>query len=162
MTVLEDYKKKLRIDEHALEIALRDHPDLVFDIGQELALAISNRDEAKQELDELRAEVANELRAEASRNDERITDSAVNSGVELDKRVKSANDAFLARKLEASQWQVLKEACEQRSYALSKLVDLYLANYYSNIEKRGADARDSDMKNARAQAVKDHRKRVTV
>lgn len=150
MSKLDTFRKKLVIDEHALEIALREHPQLVYDVGIELALAISNRDEAKQTLEELEAETAISLRREAELAEERVTDKSIESQVKFNRGVKEANAFFLEKKLEAAQWSVLKDSFDQRSYALSKLVDLYLANYYSNIEKTGA----GDYKTAQAAKVK--------
>lgn len=134
---LEDLRKKLQIDEHSLEIELKNFPNLVDDVGQASVLAISYRDEAKQELDEIEAKVDSEIRSEAAEANEKVTEKDVESQKKLDPKVKAANKKFLDLKLEAAQWGVLKEAFEKKSYALSKLVDLYIANYYSEIEKKG-------------------------
>ena len=157
---LERLQKKLQIDEHGLEIALRDLPTLIEEVGQAYVLSISERDEAKQELDEIEAIVDSEIRSEAVANDEKVTEKDVDSQKKLDKRVKAANKKFLDLKLESAQWGVLKEAFEKRSYALSKLVDLYISNYYSDIEKKG----NGDFKTVQSHRVKkelsERRKRV--
>jgi hypothetical protein len=132
MTDIKKLEAKLAINEHALDVALREHPDLFYKVAVELALAISNRDEAKQDLEETEAEVDMELRKDAALISVKTTEKEIESNKKADKRVKSANDRFLAERLNAARWTALKESFEQRSYALSKLVDLYLANYYSS------------------------------
>lgn len=150
--ILETLAGRLSINEHALDIALREHPDLFYTVATELALAISNRDEAKMEVDEVEAKVASEIRHRASVDDEKVTDKSVSDQVKLDKRVQAANTKFIEERLNAAKWTALKEAYESRSYAISKLVDLYLANYYSTIEKKN----DTDYRTVRSQQIKDH------
>ena len=162
MNKLESFRAKLQIDEHSLEIELRDYPKFVDDIGQAHVLAISDRDAAKDDLDQIEAKADYEIRESAALADEKITNPEVESQKKLDPKVKAANKKFLELKLLAAQWGVLKEACEKRSYALSKLVDLYIANYYSEIEKKG----EGDFKTMQSHRVKielkERRKRVEV
>ena len=155
---LKQLEEKLKIDEHALEIALRDNPALFYDVASELALAISQRDEAKQDLDELEAEVDMELRQAASVSGERTTEKEIESNKKADKRVKAATDRFLQLRYDAAKWTALKDAYEQRSYALSKLVELYISNYYSSQDHKPAS---TTLRDTRAEHVKQSRaKRV--
>ena len=151
---------KLKIDEHALDIALREHPDLFYQVATELALAISNRDEAKQDLDEVEAEVDIELRNAAAISGEKTTETQIQSNKKISKKVKSANDKFLAERLNAAKWTALKEAYESRSYALSKLVDLHLANYYSSNEDKKVNG--PALRDVRAQEVRQANQRARV
>jgi hypothetical protein len=152
MADLKQLEAKLRIDEHALDIALREHPDLFYKVATELALAISNRDEAKQDLEEIEAQVDMELRKAAAVSDTKTTEKEIESNKKVDKKVKAANDKFLEERFNAAKWTALKEAYEARSYALSKLVDLFLANYYSANEDNRTGA--TTLRDARAQHVK--------
>jgi hypothetical protein len=153
MTTLKQLEDKLVIDEHALDVALREHPDLFYKVASELALAISNRDEAKQDLDQIEAVVDSELRKAALIGIEKVTEKAIESNKNKDKRVVSANDTFLEKRYDAAKWSALKEAYEQRSYALSKLVDLYLANYYSTNEDKRTNG--PAMRDVRAEQIKE-------
>ena len=158
MSNMQRLKDGLKIDEHSLDTALRDHPDLFYDVGMQLALAISNRDEAKQNLDETEAAVDLEIRAECARLNEKTTETQIQSLKKVDPKVKKANDAYFKEKLNAANLTVLKESYEARSYALSKLVDLYINNYYNQQEpnKTGAaslrDARAHEIKTTNARA----------
>lgn len=162
-TELKKLEDGLQINQHALDDALRIHPDLFYKVATELALAISNRDEAKQDLDEVEAKADIDIRAEAARIKEKTTEKEIESMRKVDKNVIAATDNFAARKLEAAKWTALKEAYEARSYALSKLVDLHLASYYSSNEEKRSGG--SNLRDARARQVKtesaDRRRRVT-
>lgn len=138
--LLKQLESNLVIDQHALDQALREHPDLFYKVATELALAISHRDEAKQDLDQMEATVDAELRRAAAVSEDKVTEKQIESNKNTDKRVVAANDKFLSEKYETAKWTALKDAYEQRSYALSKLVDLYLANYYSSQEDKKTHA----------------------
>lgn len=152
MAKLEALRAKLQIDEHHLEVMLRQHPELVYDVGIELANAISNRDEAKQDIEIIEAQADGDIRSVAERTGDKITEKDVESQKKLDPKVQEANKKFLRLKKESAEFAVLKEAFDQRSYAISKLVDLYLANYYSNIEKKG----EAQFKIVQADRIKTH------
>ena len=162
MTVIKQLEDKLQINQHALDVALREHPDLFYKVASELALAISNRDESKQDLDELEAQVDIELRNAAAVSGDKTTENQILSNKKVDRRVKAANDKFLAERLNTAKWTALKEAYEARSYALSKLVDLFLASYYSNQEDKKTNA--PALRDAQANQVKEanRNKRVAV
>jgi hypothetical protein len=153
MTKLKELESGLAIDEHALDIALRNHPDLFYKVSSEQVLAISNRDEAKYDLEQIEALIDKEIRQKAVQSKTKTTEKDIESQRKLDKRVVSANDKFFAEKLTAAQWTVLGEAYEQRSRALSKLVDLHLANYYSTNQDQKTGS--SVFKTAKAQHVKE-------
>ena len=160
MADLKQLEAKLQINEHSLDVALREHPDLFYKVASELVSAISYRDAAKQAIIEMEAKIAMELRDEAAKNDEKITDKTVEASVRNDGRFKAANENYLEEHHKAAKWAALKEAYESRSYALSKLVDLYISNYYSSNEgsKTGATA----FRETQANHIKDHNKRKRV
>jgi hypothetical protein len=153
MVDIKQLEQKLLIEDHALDIALREHPDLFYQVANALALAISERDEAKLALDEIEAEAAMAIRDEAAKYEEKITDKTVEMRVKTDAGVMKAARQFIQFKNEATRWTVLKEAYESRSYALSKLVDLYIANYYSSNEDKKTHA--PAMREVRASQVKE-------
>ena len=139
MSSREELKKKLAIDEHALEIELRDHPELVNQVGEGSVYAASHRDAAKQELEELEALVDRELRLEASKSEDKVTEKQIESNKKIDPRIVRAMGSYLDLKLEAALWSTLSDAFDKRTSALSRLTELYLSNYYSKIEPRGRE-----------------------
>lgn len=157
VALLKQLEAKLQINEHALDEALREHPDLFYKVASELALAISNRDEAKQDLDETEAQVDIHIR---SQQIEKTTEGNILSLKKIGPKVKAANDKLLEEKYNAAKWTALKEAYESRSYALSKLVDLYLASYYSS--EQGQQKSQLNLRDAQAARVKEANSRVRV
>jgi hypothetical protein len=157
---LKQLEDKLIINEHALDVALREHPDLFYRVATELAIAVSNRDAAKMSLEKVEAMVDMDLRADAAKIGAKTTEKEIESNKKVDKTVIAANENFLSERYNAAKWTALREAYEQRSYALSKLVDLYLANYYSSQEDKKTGA--PDFRTARAEHIKEENRRKRV
>lgn len=126
----------IQIDQYELASVCRDQPTLFHQVSRELAYAISRRDAAKQDLDRTEAELTVNYREEAKRADAKITADEVKAAIKLDGLYSEMQDKLRKATNAVLDWQALKEAYLQRSYALNHMVDLYLANYYGNIERR--------------------------
>lgn len=151
--IYKELKAKLAIDEHKLEIANRDNPGLVEAVGVEYVYAISERDLAKQVLDELEAGIDSDLRKEASLLTEKVTEKQIESSKKIHPKVIEATRNYLDLKLSAALWSTLKDSFDARTRAISNLIELCKLNYYSNIEKRGPD---EALKTVQADKVKRH------
>ena len=125
----------LLIDEHALDEAIEQQPDLFFRCSKQLALLESRRDAAKQALMDEEAKVDTDLRAKARKNDEKITNDEIKAQTRLMPAVKKAVLTYLDLSQQASLYEVLKESFKQRSYALGHLVDLYVAGYFGGLSQ---------------------------
>jgi hypothetical protein len=147
----DELEAKLLIDEYGLDVSLRENPDLFYKVSFELAYAISERDEAKNNLAKIEAEVDKRLRRDAAIGGTKTTEKEIECNKQLDREVIEASEKYMDRKLAASLWEVLKEAYEKRSFALSSLVDLYSANYFSDVGERNAKDRHSS---AQVQQIK--------
>jgi hypothetical protein len=145
-TSIGELEEALRIDEHALDEALVLQPDAFYRVSKKLAIMVSQRDAAKQALQE--EEAYADERARASIPDgERVTDTAVKAIVRLDKKVLAANDALLKLNRQVGLLQALKEAYQQRSYVMKDLVSLWVANYYGDAS---GGRSETHLKNKRA------------
>lgn len=129
----------LRIDEHALEEALRDQPMLFYRVGAAYAMEISRRDAAKQALQDAEAESDLGVRREAQEDERKITEGEVRAMVQIDGGVVRARARLNQLSESVGRLAALKEAFQQRSYALKSLCELYVANYFSGSEQRGAE-----------------------
>lgn len=147
-SLLNRLEKGLRIDEHALDEALMDQPDLLYDVSKHLALLISRRDAAKQELATVEAWVDGVLRRAAREQDSKSTEAEIKARLRVDSRVVEATEVYLRLSHAAGQFAALKEAFQQRGYALKDLVALHLASYYGEVSVRGPGV--GDVKNMRA------------
>lgn len=124
----------IRIDPHGLDDALLSHSNMFYEIAQRLALTISRRDAAKDEVKVVEAEVDEIIRDSHAQDEKRATDKAVAAEVTQHKDVIAARKSYQGLEAEVGQLTALKESYLQRSYALSKLCDLYLASYYAKSE----------------------------
>ena len=149
----------LRIDEHALEEALRDQPRMFYRVANAYALEMSRRDAAKQALADAEAREDLNIRDEAREEESRaagkgkeaapskikLTEGEVRARVQLSAEVVIARDALAARSDSVAKLTALKEAFQQRSYALKDLASLYVANYYTASENNAADRASRDL-----------------
>jgi hypothetical protein len=133
-----ELEKGLRIDEDALDEALLAQPDLFYRVSKALALLSSRRDAAKQEIGEAEAVADLQIRTAARRDQTKITNEQVASEKRLNKRVKRAIDQMLHLNSAVAQFGALKEAYQQRSWALKELCNLNAENYYSDRSYGGA------------------------
>lgn len=168
---IRDLEDALRIDEHALEEALRDQPALFYRVSKAYALEVSRRDAAKQALADAEAEADLAFREEARAEEQyaaerasktkgreggqskiKLTEGEVRAKVQTDKNVVRARDRLTERAEIVGKLGALKDAFQQRSYALKDLAGLYIANYYTASENNAADraVRQRDASDARA------------
>lgn len=161
LALIADLEGSLKIDQHALDEALIQQPDLFYRVSKELTLAVSRRDLAKQELEELIAELGNDVRVTAVRNEEKVTEGGIKEKVTMDNSVKRAEREMLSHSRIVGQLTALKDAYVQRSYMLKDLAGLYVANYYTDSAGSGRDpnaVKNRAGEDARA-AMSDERKR---
>lgn len=149
---IEDLEPGLAIDEHALEEALQQQPDLFYRVSKALALLISERDEAKMELQTVEAEIDMEIRREAMDNDEKVTVGEVEARRRIHKKVVAANLRLIDFNKQVGQYSALKEAFQQRSYVLKSLSELYIANYYGDVQSSSGTRH---MRDATAEATRE-------
>lgn len=129
----------LRIDEHALEEALRDQPPLFYRVSKAYALEISRRDAAKQALQDAEARADLAVRESAQAEDRKVTEGEVRATVQTEGGVLEARDRMNRLSESVGKLAALKEAFQQRSYALKDLAGLYIANYYTASEHNAGD-----------------------
>lgn len=125
-----ELKAALTIDKHALDEELIRQPQYFSDVSDEYALAISERDLAK---DELKAEDARLFllhKRKAEEDGEKTTQDLLNARVAADPAHARAFARSLAANVTAARWDGLKESFGQRSHALKDLAKLYETGYF--------------------------------
>lgn len=148
---LEDFEDALQIDEHALDGAVQQQPDLFYRIAKKLALQISRRDAAKQYLANQAAQTDTYLRRQTMHQDEkRMTDKAIESQKLISVPVVKATDQLLRMEHSVREWTALKDAVVARGHALRELVELYVhAQYETGSVTIKADTRNINADRAR-------------
>lgn len=136
---LESLKSGLQIDKLALDEALEAQPQSFWHVCEQLALWTSRRDQAKQELQIIEAQVDAETRDDMSKAGERVTEKQVEAAKIGDARVIAAQQEFLRLNHTVMLFTGMREAYSQRGYVIRELVNLHLASYYSENSARGSE-----------------------
>ncbi len=155
--LLDEYRPKIKIDEHNLEQELIRHPDLGREINDELKLAISYRDEAKRDLEEEEAQFDKDFRAD-SPDGKRVTDTQVKAEATLDTKIGLMKRDMISWNLLIGYWENLSQAAKDRGYMLTKLVELYMSDYFGDVTGRGERAAARDRLAGEARAIERKRR----
>lgn len=145
------YETLLRIDKNALDDELVEQPQYFSDTSKRLATVISYRDEAKANLEGIRASLDSQIRRTAAENAEKITESGVSNRIIQHPEYEKALIALAAWQDQYNRWMGLKEAIVMRGYALKDLVSLYAADYWA---RNSAGSSDNTRRTAEADHVK--------
>jgi hypothetical protein len=128
MIDLEEFRGYLAIDKHALDKELMQQSQLFFTVAEELVQATSKRDTRKEALAVVDARLDRKFRDMTSG---KATETAIKSMVLLDKEHLDAMALYLELKLEADKLTALKEAFQQRNYAIRDLCQLFVSQYFA-------------------------------
>lgn len=134
---IEDLKKHLAINKYALDEELENQAVIYFEISENCAEALSYRDEAKQAVELVDAEVADAIRKDFARRDEKLTEAKLSQEVLLSAKHVTAYQDYLDTKKNAELWMALKESFSQKGHALREMADLYVAGYFAGSDIRG-------------------------
>lgn len=129
---LDELEKGLKIDEHALDEALQQQPDLFYRVSKTLAMLTSRRDAMKQEKETVEAQADLTIRRKHARDKDKATEGSIRAEIRLDREVIEVGNELLELANLVAQFAALKEAFQQRSYVLKDLVNLYTANYFGD------------------------------
>lgn len=134
-------KSSLRIDPDNLSEELVQQPQLFCDVARRYAMAVSERDAAKEQVSVARAKAYFVVREQLEDGGLKTTESAIAIQIELNKDYRAAMDRFQEAKLLADELAADKEAWQQRAYMLKDLASLYIAGYYGQSSVRGDASR---------------------
>jgi hypothetical protein len=116
-------RDELKIDQANLDVELVQHPQLLFEAATGYAMALSNRDSAKDEMKAVEGRVAVRLRGSLSKTTEKAIDHAIST----DSEYETARAKYQSACNECEQWLALKEAFVARGFALHNLAAIYTA-----------------------------------
>jgi len=117
----EELKSCLAIDEDDFDRCIMQHPQLFFSAADELALAIADRDAAKLRLEELTAQVDKDIRDEAIRSEQKLTEVMIQRQLTLVPVIQDATREYADKRLLADRWLALKESFKERSWIIREL-----------------------------------------
>lgn len=125
----EEFRGNLKIKRNDLDSELVRHPEYSYQVSEKYVLAVSKRDEAKEALKQIDAQLGEEFRSGES--GKKLTQAAVTDRIELHPDHQKAKARYLRYCREADQWEALKEAFLSRGFVLRDLVALHLSQHYS-------------------------------
>jgi hypothetical protein len=127
-----NYEQDMKISPSDLDTEWLAQPSLMFKYANICATAEKKKDEAKEQLDFVKAEIDQEIRLDPGKFGlEKIVEKAVENTILSQGRYKTASEEFIQAKYE---WNVAKgavDAVEQRKTALENLVRLHGQNYFA-------------------------------
>lgn len=153
---LGDLEDALRFDKNHMDDALIEQPDLFYRVSREYASAISERDGLKLEIAELAAELDKSIREEAARMQTKTTETGIQNEIASTPKMADMKRKYAGVAHQADRWLALKEAYQQRAYALKDLAGLWVAGYFTN---SSAGAARSDAKARQADDIRRERTR---
>lgn len=153
---LERMKDAIVIDRHDLDSMWVAQPQQFQEIAERLALHISYRDEAKDELKDVAAEVDATIREDDQNRIDRdggkkMTETAIANAVREDKKWKGLNERLTKLNREVKLLEALKETFQMRRYALQDLTSLHVSGYAMSTSSKPARERAGDRGRLRMQ-----------
>lgn len=130
--VLVEHRKLLSINQNELHVAILEQPELHYRVGHHYSIALSRRDEAKEDLADMDAELSAHFRVTLFNDGKRPTNDAVSEAVQQHKDHARHFGAYNDATLHAALLGSLKSSVEQRSYMLKEMVALYVTGYFAN------------------------------
>lgn len=154
-------ENRLEIDMGRLHVEWARQPDVYHDAARDLAEKRAELDTLKAKMDVAGAECDREIReAPATFGISKITEASVEKGVILHPRYQAALKAVNKSKYDVGILQAMVDALDHKKKALEHLVQLHLADYFSDprIPKsaRGFDDAGKSEVRARAQRKVEH------
>ena len=148
---LEEATDLLKIDPNSLDDGCIKQSGIFNEVAERHAYAVSDRDSLKDELSKTTSTIAGELRSNAAKTGDKITEKAIESKVHLDKRHIEANENYLQAKLDADLWGIRKDATLQRSSMIKRMCELLISGYYQSTtikssEEAGKNVNHQDTK----------------
>lgn len=147
---IDDYRNRIALDRHALDLAAEEQPELFLQIADEHVLATSRRDAAKDELLRTDARLGREARAEqekayVAKTGSKPTEGSVADAVLGQQEHLEAADKVSRLNREVDEWGALRSAMEHRKSMIRELATLYAAGYYTagTAEGAGRSVRDT-------------------
>lgn len=138
----DEYRGRLMIDKNAMDDMWLEQPAIYQEIGERLALEISRRDEAKDDLADVTAELDAAVRELHADDDKKPTETALKNEIKQDKKYKVALARQRALELNVSRLTSLKDSFHQRRYALQDLTTLWTGGYFTSNSGAAKDARE--------------------
>jgi hypothetical protein len=126
---LAELSEKIKIDQDNLDVELVTQTNDYYHASRGHALAVSLRDQAKNNLDVAEAELYLMFRREAG-DRVKLTEAQLDATVKSNEIRQEYFTKYLETKLLADKWLSLRDSFIQKGHALRELAELYKLNYF--------------------------------
>lgn len=141
---LAEFEEPLHLDSNSLDDAAMQHAQLYHTVGQRCVLAESLRDQAKEQLALIDAQMAGIVRAQIEEQKERATEARVADGIlQTTEHLQAALRLSQAHLL-AARWRILQSSMDTRGRMIGHLVQLYMGEYFTRNTAGGAERSMTD------------------
>jgi hypothetical protein len=146
---IEELRDGIAIEKDDLDTMWIMQPQLFQRVAERLAVEISVRDEMKEHLKDIEAEIDGTIREEDNTRIERdggkkMTETAIKNLVREDKGFKKLTAIYNAMKLNVDRLSALKETYQMRRYALQDLTSLHISGYSMASSSKPARERNAE------------------
>jgi hypothetical protein len=148
---LERLEQSLRIDKYSLDDELIEQAHYYNEVAQRFADTVSYRDEAKADFEGTKAKIDLQIRQKFAQANEKITEAGVEARVVVHPEYQNTLVTLAAWSDRVNRWSGLRDAIQQRGYALKDLSTLYTAGYWGD---RSGSSVSRDVKTERADAAR--------
>lgn len=163
---IKDRTRELQIDQDALDEELAEVGQIFQKVGEEIAFATSRRDQAKDELALIMADLDLIVRQDMRQEDVKVTEGSVKAAMLKHPDAQGAVQRLRKREEELMRLKALELSFTQRSYAIRELVSLHLAAYFGttanvirhDVNKEGQERRYMDIRRRQNNARTAHRR----
>lgn len=131
MITLPQAKEKVKIDKFSLNTNVEEQAVLFLEVAEAYTKAAYERDVAYDQIKVIDSMTALSIRQEAANTGAKTTEGLVNEKVMCSEDHKKAHNDYLLKKQLAEEWQIVKEAYQQRANMLKIECELYISGYFS-------------------------------
>lgn len=154
-----EMREALQVDKHDLDNEWVKQPQNYHRISEASALAMSLRDEAKDAIRDLEAELDQIVRTRHEDDEKKPTETAIKNEIRTDKAMVKANERLAKLNRNVQLLSSLAESWRQRRYALDNLVTLHVSGYSMDTGSRPSRDRAHDGNRKAMQAERKRRER---
>jgi hypothetical protein len=138
---LNELADKIKIDPDSLDIEFINQTNWYYHAATSYAMAVSLRDQAKNDLDTTEAQLYLSFRDQTR---EKPTEAQLKAMVEADDIRGEYFALYTQAKQLADRWLALRESFTQKGHALRELAELYKLNYFGERPLSAADRQEAE------------------
>jgi hypothetical protein len=140
----EELEQALQIDLNNLDEARVNHVQLFYAVSKGYRSALDARDRVKKDQKEIYGEKYFEAKNLVETEHGKSTEALIKAQLDILSPCKDINSALLQTEVDLNAWTALRDAYEQRSFALSSLIELYLAGYFGTVSAEVVSPKSKD------------------